>query len=53
MNVEKESERYLNEELGVDSIEDAITGAQDIIAEWISDDAGIRKMFDPSPISKG
>ncbi|GAK10713.1 LOW QUALITY PROTEIN: transcription accessory protein [Geomicrobium sp. JCM 19039] len=44
MNVEKESERYLNEELGVDSIEDAITGAQDIIAEWISDDAGIRKM---------
>ena len=34
---------YLNPELGVDSVEDALTGASDIIAEDLSDDANIRK----------
>ena len=34
---------YINEELGVDSAEDALQGAMDIIAERISDDADIRK----------
>ncbi len=36
---------YLNEEAGVNSIEDALQGASDIIAEEISDDAEIRKML--------
>jgi len=34
---------YVNEELGVNSSEDALQGALDIIAELISDDAEIRK----------
>ncbi len=38
-----EAEKYIDEEKGVNSIEEAIMGAQDIIAEDISDDANIRK----------
>ncbi len=34
---------YINAELGVESAEDALDGAKDIIAEIISDDADIRK----------
>ena len=34
---------YVNPEAGVDSPEDALQGANDIVAEWISDDAAIRK----------
>lgn len=34
---------YINEELGVESAEDALAGARDIIAELISDDADVRK----------
>ena len=41
LNVSKEAEKYLSEE--VVSIQDAILGAQDIIAEMISDDAQTRK----------
>ena len=34
---------YINEDLGVTSIKDALSGASDIIAEMISDNADIRK----------
>ena len=34
---------YINPELGVETVEDALAGASDIIAEMISDDANIRK----------
>ena len=34
---------YINEELGVKSAKDAIAGAQDIIAERVSDEAELRK----------
>ncbi len=34
---------YLNAEKGVETAADALQGANDIIAEWISDDAAIRK----------
>jgi len=34
---------YINEELGVESAEDALQGAMDIIAEAISDNADVRK----------
>ena len=37
------AEQYINEELGVASVEDALAGASDIIAEIISDDAELRK----------
>ena len=34
---------YINPKLGVETVEDALAGASDIIAEMISDDASIRK----------
>ena len=37
------AKEYVNEELGVETAEDALQGAMDIIAEIISDDADIRK----------
>ncbi len=40
---EEEAKKYLSEEKGVASAEDALLGANDIIAETISDDADIRK----------
>lgn len=42
-NLEKEAEKYLNEDKEVATIEEAIQGAKDIIAEMISDTAEIRK----------
>ncbi len=40
---EELAQEYLNADLGVNSIEEALAGASDIIAEKISDDAAIRK----------
>lgn len=40
-----EAARYVDEEKGVDTAEDAIKGAMDIVAEEISDDAAIRKVL--------
>ena len=37
------AERFVNAEKGVDNADEALAGAMDIIAENISDDAGIRK----------
>lgn len=34
---------YINEEKKVNTVDDALNGASDIIAEWISDDAELRK----------
>jgi len=42
-SVEEETNKYLNEEKEVVTIEDAISGAQDIIAELVSDQADVRK----------
>ena len=36
---------YINEELGVSTVEEALAGASDIIAENLSDDAAIRKQL--------
>ncbi len=38
-----EGEKYINTEKGVESVDDAVAGAMDIIAEQVSDDAEIRK----------
>ncbi len=38
-----EAEKYIDPEKGVETAEAALAGANDIIAEWISDDAAIRK----------
>ncbi|MBR1567767.1 MAG: RNA-binding transcriptional accessory protein [Lachnospiraceae bacterium] len=40
--IEEEAKQYLNEEKEVLTVEDAIAGAKDILAEVISDDAGYR-----------
>ena len=40
---EKAAQAYIDPEKGGESAEQALQGAGDIIAEWISDDAGIRK----------
>ncbi len=40
---EELAKEYINAEKGVESVEDALAGASDIIAERISDDAEIRK----------
>ncbi|MDP4190746.1 MAG: Tex family protein [Bacteroidota bacterium] len=42
-NFEAKLAEFLNEELGVLSIEEALNGAKDIIAEMISDNAEVRK----------
>ena len=38
-----EAQKYIDEEKGVPTAEDAIAGAKDIIAEIVSDDANVRK----------
>lgn len=43
--IEKEAEAYLSEEHELSDTETVIQGAKDIIAEWVSDDADIRKMI--------
>ncbi len=40
---EEEAKKYIDPEKGVESVEDALAGANDIIAEQISDDADVRK----------
>lgn len=44
-NPEQVAEGYISEEKEVVTAEDAIQGAKDIIAEWISDDPEIRKLL--------
>ncbi len=43
INIYKEAEKYINEEKGINNLEDAISGASDIIAEQISDNSKYRK----------
>ncbi len=41
----KEAEAFVNQELAVATVEDALTGARDIIAEWVNEDAETRGMM--------
>ncbi|GAA4075049.1 Tex family protein [Amphibacillus indicireducens] len=43
IDLTKEAEPYLSEEHELLTVEDVLSGANDIIAEWISDDAGYRE----------
>ena len=45
INIEDAAKDFINEEKEVNTIEDAIEGAKDIIAEIISDDATIRSLI--------
>lgn len=49
----KEAEGYIDEEKGVATVEEAIQGASDIIAEAISDDPDIRKILAGLYTNKG
>lgn len=42
-NPENEAANFVDSEKGVDTIEDALAGARDIIAEWVNEDADIRQ----------
>lgn len=42
---EREAEKYINAEKGVETAADALAGAADIIAETVSDDAVLRKQL--------
>lgn len=52
-DVPGEAEKYINEELGVHSGEEAVAGALDIIAETISDDAALRKQIREETMRRG
>ncbi|WP_368506024.1 Tex family protein [Alkalihalophilus sp. As8PL] len=45
VDVLAEARKYVNEEQGVANEEEALEGAGDIIAEWVSDDADLRKLI--------
>ncbi len=47
------AEEFIDAEKGVETIEDALNGASDIIAEYISDSADIRKRLRELFLSKG
>lgn len=52
-NIEEIAKDYVNEENGVNTVEEAINGAKDIIAEWISDNANYRKALRQMVFDKG
>ena len=45
VDLEQAAQDYINPEKGVETAEDALQGASDIIAEVISDDADVRKLL--------
>lgn len=47
------AEEYIDSEKGVETVDDALQGANDIVAEWISDDAAIRKVMRELVINSG
>ncbi|MDD3338554.1 MAG: Tex family protein [Lachnospiraceae bacterium] len=51
--LEKEAEAFLDSEKGVETVEDAIAGAKDIVAEYISDEADYRSYIRKITIQKG
>ena len=51
--VEKEAKKYVSEEKDVKTVEDAIAGAMDIIAESISDEADYRSYIRKRTFEKG
>lgn len=52
-NIEEIAKGYVDEEKGVNTVEEAINGAKDIIAEWISDNANYRKALRQMVFDKG
>lgn len=53
VSIYDEAEKYIDAEKEVNSVDDALAGASDIIAEWISDDAEIRKALRETILKHG
>ncbi|MGM8216625.1 Tex family protein [Bacillaceae bacterium W0354] len=53
INLKQEAENYLSEEHELFQVEDVLAGANDIIAEWISDEAKFREKIRTLTFSKG
>lgn len=53
VDIEVFAEQFLNEELGVNSLEEAFAGARDIIAETVAEDAEVRAQVRKIFIEKG
>ena len=51
--VEEAAEKYIDEAKGVSSVKEAIAGAQDIIAEYVSDKADYRSWIRKTTMKKG
>jgi len=52
-DINKEAEKFINEEKEVNTVEEAIAGASDIVAEMISDNADYRKWIRRDTFFKG
>lgn len=52
-SIEEKAKEFIDEEKGVNTVEDAVQGAKDIIAEKISDNAKLRKILRELLIKKG
>ncbi len=52
-DIEAEAEKYISEEKGVNNIEEALAGARDIIAEFISENAEVRAKLRELFVAKG
>ncbi|MBD1430985.1 MULTISPECIES: Tex family protein [Sphingobacterium] len=52
-DIEPFAEQFLNEELGVNSLEEAFAGARDIIAETVAEDAEVRAQVRKVFLEKG
>ncbi|RDW17182.1 RNA-binding transcriptional accessory protein [Oceanobacillus arenosus] len=53
MNLELEAEKYFSEEYELHTIEDVLAGVNDIIAEWISDNAEYRDYIREETFKRG
>jgi protein Tex len=49
----EEAAQYVDEEKGVENVDDALAGARDIIAEWVNEDAAVREKIRALFIKKG
>ncbi len=52
-NLEEKAKEFINPELEVNSVEEALNGAYDIVAEGISDNANLRKVLRELLLNKG
>ncbi len=53
LSLVEEAEKYISSENEINTAEDALAGASDIIAEWISDDSEIRKALREEILAHG